>query len=78
MWAEREADEDYFSFTLDDILNIVTLDLQFTYQIRGEHIFKQKHGCPIGGFLSCIYANIKCAKDEYDFLNEKRRLSIYP
>ena len=46
--------------------------------MRGEDILKQKHGCPIGGFLSCIYANIKCAKDEYDFLNSlkvhKRRI----
>ena len=67
MWADTE-DEEYYSFTLDDILNIVHLDLQFTYQVRGKDILKQKHGCPIGGFLSCIYANIKCAKDEYDFL----------
>ena len=64
-WSDSE-EEDYFTFTLDDILNIVQLDLQFTFQVRGPHIVKQKHGCPIGGFLSCIYANVKCAKDEYE------------
>src|SRR3954454_13317728 len=47
-------------------------------QARGNDIFKQIRGCPIGGFLSAIYANVKCAYDEFYFIkrwkNDKHKI----
>ena len=68
-WSStRSIDKDELTFTFDDILMIVTIDLSYSYQSRGKDIFLQTHGCPIGGFLSAIYANVKCAHDEFSFL----------
>src|SRR4051794_13480662 len=51
---------------------IVMYDLGNSYQSRGKDVFLQIYGCPIGGFLSAIYANIKCAHDEFLFLQRIR------
>ena len=59
----------YITTTLDDeVMTVVDIDLKYTYQTRGSDIFLQKHGCPIGGYLSAIYANVKCAFDEFNFM----------
>jgi len=58
----------YINASLDDILTVVDIDLRYTYQTRGNDIFLQTHGCPIGGYLSAIYANVKCAFDEFNFM----------
>jgi hypothetical protein len=53
---------------LDDLVNIVAVDLNFSFQCCSTIVVRQVHGCPIGGFISSIYANIKCARDEYNFM----------
>ena len=73
-WSTSKGSDEYYTYTVDDILNIVLIDLNLCYQKCGQAIFKQTHGCPIGGFLSPIYANIKCAKDEFDFMNRAGKL----
>ena len=55
---------DQYTFTRKDILKIIDVDLNNTYQGRGKEIFIQTKGCPMGGLLSAIYANVKCAHDE--------------
>ena len=44
--------------------------LEFTYSTVGQNILKQKQGCPIGGILSSFYANLYCAKQEYDYITK--------
>ena len=61
---------DIITLSFDDIIRVVDMDLKFTHSKVGKTILKQKKGCPIGGILSGSYANIYCAKNEYDFLNE--------
>ena len=78
-WSNCYGNEDEYTTTIAELLEIVKVDLQSTFQKRGKTIVRQKHGCPIGGFLSPIYAVVKCAKDEYDFLNSlgKARTKIF-
>jgi hypothetical protein len=67
-WSGVVGDEDHYTFSLDDLILIVMYDLRNSYQSRGKDVFLQIYGCPIGGFLSAIYANVKCAYDEFLFL----------
>jgi hypothetical protein len=46
----------------------------FTQSKIGNTIIKQKKGCPIGGILSGSYANIYCAKNEYEFLKRQEEI----
>ena len=61
--------ENWISFTKQDIINVVTLDLSTAYQTANSSIFRQTTGCPMGGYLSAIYANVKCAYDESLFIH---------
>ena len=61
-------------------MSVVNTDLKYTYSTVGKTVLKQKLGCPIGGNLSSFYANLYCAKQEYEFitrptLNRKNRIS---
>ena len=67
-WSHTKESEMYITTTLDEVMTVVDIDLKYTYQTRGSDIFLQKHGCPIGGYLSAIYANVKCAFDEFNFM----------
>ena len=69
-WSSSIGNDDEYTFAIDGLINIVTVDLANAYQCRGKDILNQIHGCPIGGFLSAIYANVKCAFDEHMFLNK--------
>ena len=71
-WASTQGSEEEYTFTIDDLILVVLYDLNNSYQSRGKDIFLQKYGCPIGGFLSAIYANVKCAYDEFMFMKEER------
>lgn len=71
--------EDVITFSFSDLRSIITMDLNFTYSTVGQTILKQKQGCPIGGILSSFYANLYCAKQEYNYmtsstLNRKDRI----
>ena len=68
-------------FTTEAILRIVDIDLSTAYQTKGRQVFNQKKGCPMGGLLSAIYANVKCSYDEIQFIqklgeNRKRIFAI--
>ena len=65
----RGSPEDVVTFSFENLRNIVLLDLQFTYSLVGKTILKQRQGAPIGGILSCFYANLVCAKKENEFIN---------
>jgi hypothetical protein len=44
--------------TIEQISVAVAFDLAHNYCVVGESVFEQLGGCPIGGLLSAIYANI--------------------
>jgi hypothetical protein len=46
------------------------MDLNNTYQSVSGEVFKQIHGCPIGGNLSGIYANVLCAFQENEAIRK--------
>jgi hypothetical protein len=77
-WSNCTGTEQEYTLTVDLLVMVVCIDLKYCYQRQADKIIKQKNGCPIGGFLSPIYANIKCARDEFDFMKslgkEKRRV----
>jgi hypothetical protein len=64
---------DIITMDFNDIIRVVDMDLKFTHSRVGNTILKQKKGCPIGGILSGSYANIYCAKNEYDFLEKLKQ-----
>ena len=62
--------EDIIIFNFDDLMQIIHFDLNTAYSTVGKTILEQQHGCPIGGILSCFYANIYCAWTEYIFMKK--------
>ena len=69
-WSSSRGSDTEFTCTLEDIITVVTIDLHYCYQRRGNDILLQSKGCPIGGFLSAIYANITCSYYEFNFMNK--------
>src|SRR5690348_6438933 len=67
-WSAYE-DNDQYIFSLDDLITIVTLDLDNGYQSRGPYV-QAKTWMPYRGILSPIYANVKCAHDKYLFFQK--------
>ena len=67
---------DIITISFEDIKKVVKIDLKYTYSKIGETIMRQKIGCPIGGILSWSYANIYCAKNEYEFLETLSNIYI--
>jgi hypothetical protein len=63
-WGRGMAEENQTTLTHQNIMDIVDIDLSFAYTTVGKDVFKQNYGCPIGGNLSSVYANLKCAFDE--------------
>ena len=58
-----------WAFSEHDIMNVVSLDIDNVYVTCRGAVWKQNQGCPIGGFLSAMYANIKCMYDEKTFIH---------
>ena len=67
--SREKGDKNSWTFDVSDIMTIINLDLATAYQTKGQDIYIQKNGCPMGGLLSAIYANIKCAYDEVNFIH---------
>ena len=59
----------YITFSFKQLIKLVEIDLKHAYTTCGHDILKQKIGCPMGGFLSSLYADVKCAFDENKMLN---------
>jgi hypothetical protein len=68
-WSSVKGSCGWRTLDIPSLLEIVDIDLDNTFQSVGGMILKQKFGCPIGGNLSAIYANILCAFDENTILN---------
>lgn len=56
--------DDVITFDFNMLRDIVNLDLKYTHSRMGKALLKQKLGCPIGGILSCFYANLFCSYQE--------------
>ena len=52
--------DDAWIITEEDLIKFVKLDLKYNMLTVRSWFLKQDFGCPIGGFLSCGYANILC------------------
>ena len=50
-WGIGYNDENTITITYQNLLDIVELDLEYSYSTIGDSIFKQTEGCPIGGIL---------------------------
>jgi hypothetical protein len=66
-WGTDRTREENIVVTFDMIIEAVEFDLAHNYCVVGDRILEQLKGCPIGGLLSAIYANIYCAHDEMVF-----------
>lgn len=58
------------TFSEKDIKNIIDIDLTYSYASAGQTIYKQIIGCPMGGYLSGVYADLTCAYCEYTKLHK--------
>jgi hypothetical protein len=71
-WGTDNTREENIIVTFDMIVQAVEFDLAHNYCRVGSTILEQLKGCPIGGLLSAIYANIYCAFDERAFAERWR------
>ena len=67
-WSTGNGGCQWKTLTKEKIQKIINIDLNNAYQIIDGRIFRQIKGCPIGGFMSAIYANVQCAYNEYSWL----------
>ena len=68
-WGIGMNEENTVTITFKDLMNIFTLDLDYSFTKTRGLISYQKIGCPIGGFLSAFYANTVCAYHEWKYLS---------
>jgi hypothetical protein len=61
--------------TVEEIMLGVEFDLAHNYCGVGMRVLEQLGGCPIGGLLSAVYADIYCAHDERNFCNKWQHLA---
>jgi hypothetical protein len=73
-WGKAYA-EGKTNLTFNQIIDIITYDLEHSYTTIGGKVYKQKIGAPMGGVLSTNYANICCAYDEHTFLSKNPSLT---
>ena len=66
-WGADPRNEDDRVVEFEMIIRVVEFDLAHNFGALGGTIYEQMGGCPIGGLLSAIYANIYCAFDERNF-----------
>ena len=67
-WGRGMNDENTVTMTFEDLMNIYTLDLDYSFTISQGQVNWQKLGCPIGGNLSSFFANVVCAYHEWKFI----------
>jgi hypothetical protein len=66
-WGTDNTRAENIIISFDLIMEAVEFDLAHNYCGVGKTVLEQVGGCPIGGLLSAIYANIYCAHDERAF-----------
>jgi hypothetical protein len=62
------SDRSFVSFSLDEIIQIVTFDLKNAVFTAGDTVLKQKIGIPMGSPISPILAILVCAHAEFKFI----------
>ena len=72
----KGTSRDIVTISFSDIIKTIKIDLKYTHSTVGKTIIRQRIGCPIGGKISGSYANIYCAKDEYEFIEKMKGKGI--
>ena len=52
--SREKGDKTTWTFEITDIMTIINLDLSTAYQTKGQDIYIQSNGCPMGGLLSAM------------------------
>ena len=73
-WSRAKGNCGWRSIDIPSLLDVVNIDLDNAFQTIGGKMYKQNFGCPIGGKLSAIYANVLCAFDENSFFKSLGRV----
>jgi hypothetical protein len=71
-WGTDNTRAENIIVTFALIMEAVEFDLAHNYCGVGVNVYEQLEGCPIGGLMSAIYANIYCAHDERAFAERWR------
>jgi hypothetical protein len=74
-WGRDETSEENRVLTFEEIMLGVEFDLAHNYCGVGMRVLEQLGGCPIGGLLSALYADIYCAHDERNFCKKWQHLA---
>lgn len=75
-WGRATGFEDTVTVTFQDIINTCELDLHYSFTKVQGTIYYQRIGCPIGGYLSALYANTVCAYHEWQYTSSIDRNGI--
>jgi hypothetical protein len=73
-WGEDRSSEDNVVLPFELIMLAVEFDLAHNFCKIGDWLMEQVGGCPIGGLLSALYANIYCAHDERLFMEKWKHI----
>ena len=78
-WGRGTDYDNTTTVTFQDLKNIFTIDLKYSYTTALGKLYYQKIGCPIGGYLSAFYANVVCAYHEWCYIStlERKGIRIY-
>jgi hypothetical protein len=71
-WSSAKPSCGWLILDIASLMETVKIDLDNAFQTIGGNIYQQTFGCPIGGNLSAIYANVLCAYDEFSALKALR------
>jgi hypothetical protein len=74
-WGSDRRNEENVVLSFEQIMLAVEFDLAHNYCALGESTFEQGGGCPIGGLVSALYANIYCAHDERNFCEQWKHVA---
>ena len=72
-WGRGTNGDDTATITFKQLMDIYTLDLDYSFTTCQGSIQYQKIGCPIGGYLSAFYANTVCAYHEWQYINSLKQ-----
>lgn len=75
-WGRATEHADTVTITFQDIIHTCELDLKYSFTKVQGTIYYQRIGCPIGGYLSALYANTVCAYHEWQYTSSIDRNGI--
>jgi hypothetical protein len=74
-WGSDRTNDENIVLSFEQIKVAVDFDLAHNFCGVGQRVLQQMGGCPIGGLLSALYANIYCAHDERAFCKRWSKLA---